>query len=116
MVELPDHMHAIWILPVGDDDFAKRWMLVRSGITPNSQRGRINKSRQTKGERSIWQRRYIVIFLVEMSQSNRFVRKKSTWRRCHSVMTFIYAHMSQIMLGNFEIFSAVKYRRLLLLN
>ena len=27
---LPDHLHAIWILPAGDGDFAMRWRLIKT--------------------------------------------------------------------------------------
>ncbi|XBS21236.1 hypothetical protein Q9L42_003690 [Methylomarinum sp. Ch1-1] len=26
IVILPDHLHAIWTLPTGDDDYATRWI------------------------------------------------------------------------------------------
>ena len=58
-VVLPDHLHAIWTLPKNDADFATRWGLIKSGFSrciPKTER--INKSRITKGERGIWQRRY----------------------------------------------------------
>jgi len=58
-VVLPDHLHAIWTLPKNDADFATRWGLIKSGFSrciPKTER--INKSRTTKGERGIWQRRY----------------------------------------------------------
>ena len=59
MVVLPDHIHAMWTLPVEDNDFATRWMLVKSGFSRQIPRGeKISKSRQSKGERGIWQRRY----------------------------------------------------------
>lgn len=28
-VELPDHMHCIWTLPPGDDDFSNRWKSIK---------------------------------------------------------------------------------------
>jgi putative transposase len=59
MVILPEHLHAIWTLPKNDNDFAKRWMLIKSNFSrqlPKTER--INQSRKTKGERGIWQRRY----------------------------------------------------------
>lgn len=28
-VVLPDHLHAVWTLPAGDDDFALRWRLIK---------------------------------------------------------------------------------------
>ncbi len=59
MVVLPDHLHAIWTLPVDDNDYARRWMLIKAGFSRQiPQRERINDSRKAKGERGIWQRRY----------------------------------------------------------
>jgi putative transposase len=59
IVVLPDHLHAIWCLPENDCDFATRWRLIKSGFSRALPRGeRISKSRDSKGERGIWQRRY----------------------------------------------------------
>ena len=59
MVVLPDHLHVIWTLPVNDHEYATRWMLIKSGFSRQiPKHERINKSRQMKGERGIWQRRY----------------------------------------------------------
>jgi len=59
MVVLPDHLHVMFTLPSDDNDFAKRWMLIKSGFSRQlPARERINKSRKSKGERGIWQRRY----------------------------------------------------------
>lgn len=59
IVILPEHIHAIWTLPEGDNDFAIRWKLIKAGFSrkiPKSEY--IEASRQRKGERNIWQRRY----------------------------------------------------------
>src|SRR5512132_1368348 len=29
-VVLPDHLHAVWTLPPGDDDFSTRWRLIKT--------------------------------------------------------------------------------------
>ena len=59
MVVLPEHLHAILTLPVDDNDFAKRWMLIKTGFSRQlPKQERINDSRKRKGERGIWQRRY----------------------------------------------------------
>jgi putative transposase len=59
MVILPDHLHAMITLPNNDDDYATRWMLIKQGFSRQLPKiERINKSRKTKGERGIWQRRY----------------------------------------------------------
>jgi putative transposase len=58
-VVLPDHLHAIWTLPPGDDDFSTRWKMIKArfsksvGFTlPRS------ASKVAKGEAGIWQRRF----------------------------------------------------------
>ncbi len=59
IVVLPDHLHAVWTLPKGDAEFAKRWRLIKSSFSLALPQGeRISKSRYKKGERGIWQRRY----------------------------------------------------------
>jgi putative transposase len=59
MVVLPDHLHAIFTLPLSDNDYSTRWALIKTGFSrqiPKTER--INKSRKSKGERGIWQRRF----------------------------------------------------------
>ena len=56
MVVLPDHLHAVWTLPLHDSDFATRWMLIKQRFTRSS--GVTTDSRGKKGERALWQRRY----------------------------------------------------------
>jgi putative transposase len=59
IVVMPEHLHAIWTLPVGDADYSTRWQLIKAvfsrGIEAVEQR---SKSRAAKDERGIWQRRY----------------------------------------------------------
>jgi len=59
MVVLPEHLHCVWTLPVGDADYGTRWALIKAGFSRNlpSLEGR-SKSREKRGERGIWQRRY----------------------------------------------------------
>ena len=58
-VVLPDHMHCIWTLPHGDDDYAKRIRLVKTMFSKEMPKTERRSSvRQRKGERGIWQRRY----------------------------------------------------------
>jgi putative transposase len=58
-VVLPEHLHVIWRLPEGDDDYSTRWRLLKGrfshAIAPHETR---HQSRLRKGERGIWQRRY----------------------------------------------------------
>jgi putative transposase len=59
IVVLPDHLHAIWTLPSGDADFATRWRLIKTEFSRGIARGEPRSlSRDAKGERGIWQRRY----------------------------------------------------------
>ena len=58
-VVLPDHLHLMITLPEGDNDFATRLMLIKSGFSrqiPKTEK--IESSRESKRERGIWQRRY----------------------------------------------------------
>jgi len=59
IVILPDHLHCVWRLPEGDDDNANRWRHIKSAFSrrmvldePRS------KSRVSRRERGIWQRRF----------------------------------------------------------
>ncbi|MEO4047954.1 transposase [Pseudomonas sp. CAU 1711] len=59
IVVLPDHLHALCTLPPGDVDFALRWRLIKTEFSralPCTEHR--SPSRQSKGERGIWQRRY----------------------------------------------------------
>ncbi len=60
MVVLPDHLHCIWTLPEGDADYSMRWSLIKAnfsrGLPLTSER--LSESRQKRGERGVWQRRY----------------------------------------------------------
>jgi putative transposase len=59
IVVLPDHLHAIWTLPDGDPDFSLRWRLIEAMFSRGLPAGeRVSASRDRKGERGVWQRRY----------------------------------------------------------
>jgi putative transposase len=55
---LPDHIHAIWMLPEGDADFSSRWSLIKSGFSRGLAAQPRSKSKILKREKGIWQRRY----------------------------------------------------------
>lgn len=58
-VVLPDHLHCVWTLPEGDDDFTNRWRLIKQGFSkalPITERRSV--VRMARGERGIWQRRF----------------------------------------------------------
>jgi putative transposase len=59
IVILPDHLHAVLTLPHTDNNYAKRWMLIKSAFTRSIPKGEaISPSRASKRERGLWQRRY----------------------------------------------------------
>jgi len=39
IVVLPDHLHCLWRLPAGDDDFPTRWRLIKSRFSRLIARG-----------------------------------------------------------------------------
>jgi len=55
---LPGHLHAIWTLPAGDFDFARRWNLIKGGFSRGLAAAPRSASQRTKREKGIWQRRY----------------------------------------------------------
>ncbi|KAF1716843.1 transposase [Pseudoxanthomonas yeongjuensis] len=58
-VVLPEHLHCLWRMPTGDDDFPMRWRLIKSRFSRSLSAGeRRTHSRANKNERGIWQRRY----------------------------------------------------------
>jgi putative transposase len=59
MVVLPEHLHAIWRLPLGDANYPLRWSQIKAGFSRRLPKNElIRASRQAKRERGIWQRRY----------------------------------------------------------
>jgi putative transposase len=59
MVVMPEHLHAIWRLPIDDANYPLRWSLIKSGFSRRlAKREYIHGARHAKGERGIWQRRY----------------------------------------------------------
>lgn len=62
-VLLPDHMHCVWNLPDGDDDYSKRVGMIKAGFTSRVKTQLqkpewITDSRARHGEGMIWQRRF----------------------------------------------------------
>jgi len=62
-VLLPDHLHCVWTLPDGDDDFPRRWRQIKERFTRGflSQGGRempISDQQGAQGRRGVWQPRY----------------------------------------------------------
>jgi len=58
-VVLPDHLHAVWTLPPGDDDFSTRWRLIKTFFARGLPKTEwLSRVRGADGERGIWQRRF----------------------------------------------------------
>ena len=58
-VVLPDHLHCIWSLPAGDSAFPERWNRIKGEFSRRLDgHERRSRSRVSKRERGIWQRRY----------------------------------------------------------
>ena len=59
VVILPEHLHCILTLPDGDSDFSTRWGLIKAYFSRHIAKGeRISQSREKRGERGLWQRRF----------------------------------------------------------
>ena len=63
VVLLPEHLHALWVLPSGDCDFSKRWAIIKRTFTESylangGREQRVTKGRQRQGRRGVWQPRF----------------------------------------------------------
>ena len=50
---LPDHVHCLWSLPANDDDFSKRWMMIKRFFSINMPA--VSNARR---EKAVWQPRF----------------------------------------------------------
>jgi putative transposase len=62
-VLLPDHLHAIWTLPSGDDAYSLRWRQIKEDFTrrflaAGGREAPRSASRIRHRERAVWQRRF----------------------------------------------------------
>jgi putative transposase len=58
-VVLPDHLHAVWTPPPGDNDYSTRWRLIKSRFAKGlPKQERLSAVRKARGERGIFQRRF----------------------------------------------------------
>ncbi len=60
---MPDHIHCIWRLPQESNDYSKRWSMIKRIFTKQylaagGKELTQSISRENKGERGIWQRRF----------------------------------------------------------
>ncbi len=74
IVVLPEHLHCIWTLPTDDRDYSTRWKKIKGRFSrhiPKTERR--SKSRISKGERGIWQRRFWEHTLRDETDFNRHI-------------------------------------------
>ncbi len=57
IVILPDHLHCIWTLPPGEEDFSTRWRLIKSHTTKACKSTGSLTARHWRNK-SIWQNRF----------------------------------------------------------
>jgi putative transposase len=87
-VLLPDHLHCIWTLPTGDDNYSLRWLLIKRGVSkrctsyfdPKKQ----STSRKSRHESTLWQRRFW----------EHHVRDEQDFERCMN-----YVHINPVQHG-----------------
>ena len=58
-VVLPDHLHCIWTLPVGDADYSARWGSIKHRFSRRLPVGRQRSSHVRRREKAIWQSRFL---------------------------------------------------------
>ncbi len=58
IVILPDHLHAIFTLPLDDLDFPGRWRRIKGCFSSELLRAGIKLKRAPNGELALWQRRF----------------------------------------------------------
>lgn len=56
---LPDHLHAVWTLPLEDSDFSLRWQLIKRYFSVHFQADATRSASKIKRrEKGLWQRRF----------------------------------------------------------
>jgi putative transposase len=63
IVLLPDHLHAIWALPRGDAEYARRWAWIKRTFTAKwlasgGTEAEVSRAKRKGRRRGVWQRRY----------------------------------------------------------
>lgn len=58
IVVLPEHLHCIWTLPAGDDDYPARWQAIKAHFVRALAKRGITAPTRADGGAGIWQRRY----------------------------------------------------------
>ncbi len=58
LVVLPDHLHAMWQLPVGDNDYSLRWMNIKRKFTRSLILQGVPLQKNRRDEYDLWQKRF----------------------------------------------------------
>ncbi len=58
VVVLPDHLHTLWTLPEGDENYSGRWRAIKVRFTRLLLKRGIGLERNPRGEYALWQRRF----------------------------------------------------------
>ncbi len=63
IVLLWDHLHCLWTLPRGDDDYSGRWKEIKATFTRDWLRGGgqdrpVSRAKAARGRRGVWQPRF----------------------------------------------------------
>ncbi|MBV9565784.1 MAG: transposase [Bradyrhizobium sp.] len=58
IVILPDHLHTVMTLPVGDSDFPGRWRRIKGHFSSALIKSGANLKRAPNGDLALWQRRF----------------------------------------------------------
>ena len=57
-VVLPDHLHAVWTMPDGDQDFTTRWSIIKARFSRAMPQIDRRSSHIARREHGLWQRRF----------------------------------------------------------
>lgn len=62
-VQLPDHLHCMWQIPMDDTDYSRRWSMIKRLTTQACPQyhlasQELSRSKVGRNERGIWQRRF----------------------------------------------------------
>ncbi|MEM9341601.1 MAG: transposase, partial [Pseudomonadota bacterium] len=58
IVVLPNHLHAVWTLPPGDDGYSERWRRIKARFSRGLSINRRSMSKERRREKGVWQRRF----------------------------------------------------------
>jgi len=58
IVILPEHLHCLWRLPTGDDNYAGRWRAIKARFTHTLIKSGVALHKNNRGEYNLWQSRY----------------------------------------------------------